>query len=416
MRVIIEPTKLNGRIKAIASKSQAHRMLICAAFADRPTRIICRERSQDIDATADCLRALGCGIDYREESGAFLVMPKSTAVKGAELDCGESGSTLRFLLPIVCALGTECHITTHGRLSERPLSPLWEELMAHGCMLKKNPDGSIDTCGRLRGGVFSLAADISSQFISGLLFAMPLIGEQSEIRLLKNVESRNYILMTMEAQRAFGVDTDWQGDRLLIKDACKRKAAAAGAYISPGEAAVEGDWSNAAFWLCASRMCGGSIEVTGLNEASVQGDRAVKELIDEISEGKAVIDARNVPDLVPALAVLASSARGRTLFTHAERLRIKESDRIKAAVSMLKALGADCRETSDGLEVTGTGKLSGGSVSSFNDHRIAMSAAIAASICKSEVIIDGAEAVKKSYPDFWMDFRKLGGKITVSAD
>lgn len=404
MKVLIKPTRLGGKIKAIASKSQAHRMLICAAFADKPTKIVCRERSQDIDATADCLRAIGCDISYDEAEGAFTVIPAAGIPEKAVIDCGESGSTLRFLLPVVCALGIECTIVMHGRLPERPLSPLWEELIAHGCSLRKNEDGTISTHERLRGGIFTLAADVSSQFISGLLFAMPLLNEPSELRLTGNVESGNYILMTMDAQRIFGVETVWEENRLLTK---------AKSYISPEETEVEGDWSNAAFWLCASKLCNDSIEMRGLNENSVQGDIAVRRLIAAISEGNAVIDARDVPDLVPVLSVFAAGMRSETTFIHAERLRIKESDRIKTTISMLKALGADCEETADGLKVRGTGRLSGGAVDSFNDHRIAMSAAAASVICSDTVEISRAEAVRKSYPDFWRDFERLGGDIEI---
>ncbi len=428
MKVTIEPAKLKGSIRAIASKSQAHRMLICAAFADRPTKITCRERSQDIDATANCLRAMGCDISYDEKQGVFTVIPAAFIPEKAVIDCGESGSTLRFLLPVVCALGIGCTIVMHGRLSERPLSPLWEELTAHGCSLKRNEDKTISTGGRLKGGIFTLAADVSSQFISGLLFAMPLMEERSELRLTGKAESKNYILMTMDVQENFGVRVCWEKDRLFIEDrgikACEETvcrstdsediAFVSIKYNSPGETVVEGDWSNAAFWLCASKLCGGSLKVTGLNELSVQGDRAVRKLIEDIYPGGAIIDARDVPDLVPVLSVLAAGIKGETTFIHAERLKIKESDRIKTTVAMLKALGADCTETADGLKVKGNGHLKGGKTDSFNDHRIAMSAAVASVICSDSVEIENAEAVRKSYPDFWRDFERLGGKATVS--
>lgn len=406
MNVRIDPSMLHGTIRAIASKSQAHRMLICAAFADRPTRIICRERSNDIDATAECLRAIGCDIVYDEADGSFYVTPAAKINKNAVIDCGESGSTLRFLLPVVCALGIECTIVMHGRLPERPLSPLWEELEAHGCTLKRNPDRTISTSGSLRGGAFTLAADISSQFISGLLFAMPLIKEPSSLRLTGQIESRNYIMMTMDALKAFGAVTEWNSDTLTAPNGT--------GYHSPGEVTVEGDWSNGAFWLCASALTNGAVQCTGLDESSRQGDSAVTELIELISRGNAAVDARDVPDLVPVLSVLAAAIPGTTSFVHAERLRIKESDRIKTTIAMLRSLGAECSETTDGLTVTGGKGLSGGSVDSFNDHRIAMSAAVASIMCDGAVEISGAEAVKKSYPDFWRDFARLGGQVTVT--
>ena len=406
MKATITSAKLHGDIKAIASKSQAHRMLICAALSDRPTKIICKERSLDIDATAECLRSIGCGIVYDDNEGSFLVTPAEEINKQAVIDCGESGSTLRFLLPVVCALGIECTIVMHGRLPERPLSPLWEELEAHGCILKRNPDKTISTSGKLKGGCFTLAADISSQFISGMLFAMPLIEEKSELRLTGKVESKNYILMTMDAQRMFGVNSNWEEDRLTVPFNT--------AYSSPGEANVEGDWSNGAFWLSAAKLTGGAVKCSGLDLNSRQGDKAAAELIDEIYNGNAVVDAKDVPDLVPVLSVVAAVSPGVTRFINAERLRIKESDRIKTTIAMLENLGAKCEETEDGIIVTGIRELTGGIVDSCNDHRIAMSAAIAAIVCSGNVEINGAEAVRKSYPDFWKDYQRLGGTVTLT--
>jgi 3-phosphoshikimate 1-carboxyvinyltransferase len=405
MNVVIKNAGLKGSVKAIASKSQAHRLLICAAFADRPTEIVCSETSKDIDATAECLRALGCSIERDQERGLFKVMPAGKINDTAVMDCGESGSTLRFMLPVVCALGVKCKINMHGRLPERPLSPLWEELISHGASLKRGEDGSVMTSGRITSGSYEIDAGISSQFISGLLFAMPLMKSASSVRLTGRVESEDYILMTMDALKIFGVDIHKEGDVLSMD--------AGSALRSPGSAVVEGDWSNGAFWLCASRMTGGNIKVTGLDTASRQGDKAVIGLIDRISEGDAVIDAKNVPDLVPVLSVLASVSPGTTRFINAGRLRIKESDRIKATVDMLVSLGAEASETEDGIIIKGKNRLEGGSVSSFGDHRMAMSAAVASIACENDVIISGAEAVEKSYPGFWKDFEMLGGDISI---
>ena len=433
MKAIITPKQLHGSIKTVASKSQAHRMLICAAFADEPTDIICRELSLDIEATAKCLEAMGSSISYDSGSGSFHVVPaplkagnctasadctgkvnSAAEKKQITIDVGESGSTLRFLLPVAAALGVNTHIVMHGRLSERPLSPLWEELTAHGAVLKRNADGSVDVSGRLSGSRYTIAADVSSQFISGLLFAAPLIADKDgdfELELTGNVESVSYILMSIDALKSFGVEVIRDGSILRINKNA--------AYVSPHKLEVEGDWSNGAFWLCAAAMTRDSLKITGLNEASVQGDRAVRELIDEIvsrknaaADGAVYIDARNVPDLVPVLSVLAASVKGDTVFTHAERLRIKESDRIKAAVTMLKAIGAKAEETADGLIVRGTGEqLAGGTVDSCNDHRIAMSAAVASIICRDKVTVLTAQAVKKSYPAFWQDFALTGGSV-----
>lgn len=419
MKALIRPAQLHGRIKTVASKSQAHRMLICAAFADKATDIVCEELSLDIRATAGCLSAMGADISYNEDKKSFRVIPVDRKSFGdthkqITIDVGESGSTLRFLLPVVAALGVDTHIVMHGRLADRPLSPLWEELEAHGAVLTKNDDSTMDVSGRLRGSEYTQASDVSSQFISGLLFAAPLIAEKEadfKLKLTGQIESINYILMTFDALKSFGVGVKRDNDILSIA----RKAE----YVSPGELTVEGDWSNGAFWICASAMTSDKLDVTGLNYDSMQGDKAVIELRDRITAKRngndpCIIDAKNVPDLVPVLSVLAAFAKGETIFTHAERLRIKESDRIKSTVRMLKALGADAEETADGLKVSSDGrKLKGGTVDSCNDHRIAMSAAVASIICENEVEVLTAEAVRKSYPAFWEDFARLGGMVEI---
>ena len=430
MKIRITPGPLSGRIRAIASKSQAHRLLICAAFADGPTDILCRELSADIEATAHCLEALGCGVSYDKAAGIYHVVP-CPAASPITLDVGESGSTLRFLLPVVCALGLRTRIMMHGRLPERPLSPLWEELMAHGAVLGRNPDGSVETAGRLTGSSFTIAANISSQFISGLLFALPLIREEQaagmssaendgrkdrpeapgslRLRLTGQAESVHYIRMTIDALKLFRIEAKWNEEKseILIP--------AGAAYRTPGRLEVEGDWSNGAFWHCARAIGSAALEVTGLAPDSSQGDRAVLDMIRRIRTDRpghrVEIDARDVPDLVPVLSVLAASVCGETVFTHAERLRIKESDRIRASAQLLHSLGGRAEETADGLIVYGTGRLAGGSVDSCNDHRIAMSAAVASLLCEKEVTILGAEAVRKSYPRFWEDFEALGGYI-----
>ena len=401
MRAVVTPAALRGTVRAIASKSQAHRLLICAALADGPTRIICRERSEDIDATAACMRALGADIVWQD--GEFRVTPLRTPAPEAVLDCGESGSTLRFLLPVVCALGAGATLRLHGRLPQRPLEPLWSELLAHGAQLAREADGSVRVGGRLAGRDFVIAANVSSQFISGLLFCLPLLGGGS-IRLTGTAESVSYLDMTCDALAAFGVPVAWQGDVLTVPP---------GRYHTPGSLEVEGDWSNAAFWLCASAICGGKLSCTGLNPASSQGDRAVTEAICAIAAGSAVIDAKNIPDLVPVLSVLAALTPGTTRFCNAQRLRLKESDRIAATCAMVQALGGNAEPTEDGLQIVGTKQLPGGTVDSVGDHRIAMSAAVAAVGCTGPVVIEGAQAVRKSYPGFWQDYMALGGQVRL---
>ena len=400
MRAVITPGPLRGEVRAIASKSQAHRLLICAALADAETEIACRESSRDIDATADCLRALGAKIEY--ESGVFRVCPAGKPARAALLDCGESGSTLRFLLPVLCALGTGARVKMHGRLPERPLSPLWEELERRGARLSRPEPDVIAVGGHISGGEFEIAGNVSSQFISGLLLALPLCGG-GKIMLTSAPESAPYIEITRRAQSLFGVHSGFDGAAYTV--------AAGARYRSPGALEVEGDWSNAAFWLCAKAL-GSAVECTGLDPSSPQGDSAVARLLGELRRGNAVVDAREIPDLVPILSVCASVSPGTTEFINAGRLRIKESDRLETTAAMLSALGADVSQSPEGLTVRGVESLAGGTVDSANDHRIAMSAAIASTVCRAPVTVLGAQCVEKSYPAFWDDFESLGGQVT----
>ncbi len=403
MKAIIQPSRLAGTIPAIASKSQAHRLLICAALADRPTAIACPTLSADIIATADCLRALGADIVY--ENGGFSVAPINAVPERPALDCGESGSTLRFLLPVVCALGAEATIKMHGRLPERPLSPLWEELERHGAKLSRPAPDEIAVAGRLTPGDYTLAANVSSQFISGLLFALPLLDGPSRIALTGHLESAAYVTMTVRALGLFGVECPMGDNGFTVPGGSR--------YVSPGQAAVEGDWSNAAFWVVADHICGGTLRVTGLDPDSPQGDKAVTALAARISAGDNLVDCADVPDLVPVLSVLAAVSPGVTRFQNAGRLRIKESDRLAVTAKLISALGGDVQELADGLIITGKPRLAGGEADSANDHRIAMSAAVAALACEGPVTLHGAEAVNKSYPAFWEDFARLGGRITL---
>ena len=404
MKAVISPSVLSGEITAVASKSQAHRLLICAALSDAECSVRCRTVSADIQATVSCLNGLGA--DIRRSGDSFLIKPVVMTASPAEIDCGESGSTLRFLLPVVCALGKETTIHMHGRLPDRPLSPLWEELVLHGAVLTRPTHDTIHVSGRLTGGVYTIAADISSQFISGLLFALPLTGEASRVEMTGRLESGSYIDMTAQALRQFGVN--WQREPYGYS-----AAADTGYHVPEGEIIVEGDWSNAAFWICADRILGGTLSIQGLDPESLQGDRTVENVSLRIAAGSAVVDCRNIPDLVPVLSVLASVSPGQTVFTHAERLRIKESDRLAATASLINSLGGNAEETEDGLIITGTSRLSGGETGSVNDHRIAMSAAVASLACEGPVILHGAEAVSKSYPDFWKDFNLLGGHAVL---
>ena len=409
MQVTLHTPAPRGTLRAFPSKSEAHRALICAALANAPTTIICPDTNDDIDATAECLCALGAQIE-RTALG-FCVTPIPTPVAHAELDARESGSTLRFLLPVIAALGTHARIARRGRLPARPLSPLRELLEQNGVHLADLADGSLEISGKLCGNDFSIAANISSQFISGLLFALPLLDLDvpATVRLIGQIESRPYLDMTLAALGAFGIDVA-ERDGMLTLPAHSR-------YTSPDTLTVGGDWSGAAAFACMGAVGKHSLTITGLDPHSTQGDRAVLSVLSRMGADVRIgadsvtvspaplhgvhIDAAHIPDLVPVLAATAALADGTTRITGAGRLRIKESDRLATTTAVLTALGADVTETEDGLIIVGKPTLSGGTVDAYGDHRIAMTAAVASLGCTSPVTINGAQAVAKSYPTFW---------------
>ena len=383
MDIILKPRPLRGEITVIPSKSHAHRLLICAAFADQPTCLGCMETNQDIEATADCLRALGAEIT-RTDTG-FTVLPVREAPETATLNCRESGSTLRFLLPFVGALGVDATFLLAGRLPQRPLSPLWEEMERMGCTLSRPTDTTIRCQGKLQRGAYRIDGGVSSQFITGLLFAHSLM-DGCTLEIAGKLESKPYVDLTKAAISLF------KGHR------------------SPGSVTVEGDWSNGAFWLAANAL-GSKLSVHGLNEASLQGDRAVVEILQQLEVGAPTVSAADIPDLVPILAVCAAAKQG-AVFTDIRRLRLKESDRVASVIAMIEKLGGKAEADENTLTVHGTG-LTGGTVDSVNDHRIAMASAIAATVCTAPVTILGAEAVQKSYPAFWEEYIRLGGNYEL---
>lgn len=421
MDVCIQPRTLSGTLRAIPSKSEAHRMLICAALSDSRTALYLPGGSEDISATMNCLTALGARFSREGEELIVEPIQRDSIPPSPVLDCGESGSTLRFMLPVAMSLADEVSFTGHGRLPERPNAPLIDAMTAHGVKFsaEKLP---LTATGRLTGGRFELAGNLSSQYITGLLLAAPQLENGAEIFLTSPAESKGYIDITRKAMEAFAVsaeetDTGWQ-------------VAAGSAYKSPEKAVVGGDWSNSAFWLTAGVLAGDGISLSGLDTNSVQGDRAVCEILSRMgadidfdgglvtarSQGRlraAEIDASGIPDLVPILSVAAASAEGTTRFYNASRLRLKESDRLATTAATLTALGADVRIEGDELFVTGKERLSGGDVDGCNDHRIVMSAAIASIICENAVTITGAQAANKSYPGFFNDFTITGGEYDV---
>ena len=392
MDLIIYPEKLAGTVTAIPSKSQAHRLLICAALSNNPTLIHCPETNQDIEATAACLNAIGS--DILRTSDGYIVNPIRTVPGSAEIDCRESGSTLRFMLPVVCALGISTTIHMSGRLPYRPLSPMWEELERMGCKLSRPTDRTLCTSGKLNPGEYTIPGNVSSQFITGLLLALPLLSGPSSIQVVGRLESAPYVKMTQDVLALFGVE---------LKE---YRVEPAFPFTSPGRINVEGDWSNAAFFLVAAGL-ENSITVNNLNPSSSQGDRAVISILTE-NIGRPVISAANIPDLIPILAVYFAAKDG-AVFTNIGRLRLKESDRVTSVINMLGALGIQAEADENALRVPG-GSFTGGIVDSCGDHRIAMAAAIASTVANDCVTILGAECVAKSYPSFWQEFKRLGGK------
>ena len=413
MNETIRPGIRTGKVRIPASKSQAHRLLICAALGEGETEIACRGISKDIAATIRCLNALGAQIT---EDGAVLRVKPITAVPTGEREllCGESGSTLRFMLPVVGVLGAQAVFCMEGRLPLRPLEPFRGVLCAHGMTIRQ--DEELLYCGgKLQSGAYTLPGNISSQYISGLLMALPHVDGDSALRITGRIESAAYITMTEDALREGDIDFEKRGKCYRIPGAQRGKYAE--------KLAVEGDFSNAAFFLCMGALSRGGIEVSGLKLSSSQGDRAVLAILKEmganvtehadcvtVSRGAlrgCTIDAAPIPDLIPVLSVLASVAEGETKVVNAARLRLKESDRLQTTAQLLTALGAQVEELPEGLVIRGKQRLSGGTVDACGDHRIAMSAAVAACACTDAVTVCGSECVQKSYPEFWNDFAAL---------
>lgn len=415
MNKTILPGARTGEVHIPASKSQAHRMLLCAAMGENEVTLRCRGLSKDILATVACLKALGASVDAEGE--VLHLRPVSAPPPGlCPLPCGESGSTLRFLLPLVGVLGASAVFEREGRLPERPIEPLGRELCRNGMDIRS--DGARLSCsGQLRPGAFSLPGNISSQYISALLMTLPLLEGESTLHIEGALESAAYVAMTEEVLRLGGVQTEKTGAGYRIPGGQRCRFAP--------ELSVEGDYSNAAFFLCAGALSERGIRVTGLDPQSRQGDRAIVPLLEEMgaqvaSDGSSVtvkraalhgitIDASPIPDLIPVLSVVAAAASGETRVIHAQRLRLKESDRLHSTTQMLRALGAEAEELPDGLVIRGGRTLAGGTVDACGDHRIAMSAAVAGGICRGAVTICGSECVQKSYPDFWTDFQQLKG-------
>lgn len=406
MDVRIQPRLLSGAVTPPPSKSLAHRMIIAAALAAGVSTVRQVAFSQDIEATLRCMQALGARC---ERAGDGLRIAGIGGVREPfqeppRLDCGESGSTLRFLIPISLETAGGGVFTGRGRLMERPQQPYFDLFQEKGIAYGQK-DGELTVRGRLTPGEYRLPGNVSSQFFTGLLLALPLLEEPSILVSTTPLESASYVTMTMNVLELCGIQVRYS-PRHGGFGVCP------GIY-SPFEAAVEADWSQAAFWYAAIAL-GSNLRLRGLNGQSAQGDAVVVRHDKKLSQpGDVTIDISGCPDLLPPLAVIAAVRDGSTAFVNAARLRLKESDRLSAVRDMLLDLGGLADEGPDSLTVHGVSSLRGGIVDGVNDHRIVMAAAVAATRCEGPVTIQGAEAVRKSYPEFWRDYENLGGDVRV---
>lgn len=409
---------LNGEVVPPPSKSRAHRLLICAALGKEPCTIVCSSVNDDIIATMRCLNALGASITY--SSGVFNVNPVKV-VKGGTLDCGESGSTLRFLVSVAAVLGADATFVGSGKLPQRPMGALTDVLAEHGISFTRLAADELPvSCrGELRGGKYILPGNISSQYLTGLLFALPLANDDSEIEIVGGLTSASYVAMTLDALATAGISIEHKGNIFRIKGNQQ--------YRVPSDLIVEGDWSSAAFWVVAGVVGVKPVTVCGMNEESLQGDSAIVTHLRNMGafiekQGDRVIampshlfgaelDCTDTPDLVPVLSVAAAVAQGTTLFTGVGRLRFKECDRLAAMKELLALYGISSQIGEDTFTVFGGEPVASGVVDSCGDHRIAMAAAIMSTVSRGVTAIDGASCVAKSYPAFFDDFASLGGSV-----
>ena len=416
--VKFSPFVPNGTVNVPPSKSDVHRAIICAAMANGVSRISPVALSNDIKATIGCIKALGA--DAVLENNVLTVdgtnMYKN---KTALLDCGESGSTLRFFIPIAAVGNINATFVGKGKLPQRPIGIFTEALPKAGTVCKTEGGLPLEIKGQLKSGIFEIPGNVSSQFITGLLLALPILEGDSEIVLTSPLESVGYIAMTIRTMKQFGVNI---------------QATEKGWHIKGGQTykscnyTTDGDWSQAAFFMVLGAI-GGKVTVKGVAKDSTQGDKKCAEILarfgakvtqldNEVTvekrELKAItIDASQIPDLVPVLSVCAAFAEGTTKIINAERLRIKECDRLKATAELLNNLGGKVKELSDGLEITGVSSLKGGNVNGYNDHRIVMSAAVCAARSDEDITATFAMSINKSYPDFYIDYNSIGGKANV---
>jgi len=421
MKVKIIPKKLKGDVVIPPSKSLAHRAIIAGSLAHGKSIITNLNFSNDIIVTTQAMKDLGVDIKQFED---YEVITGSKDLKriNSTINCGESGSTIRFMIPISLLADGKVTFRGEGRLTTRPLNVFHEIFdkqnikYSHG--VEELP---LTIHGKLKAGRFEVRGDISSQFITGLLYTLPKLDGDSEIVITTNLESKGYIDLTLDILDRFGIK--------IINENYKRFIVRGNQEYKAHDYRVEGDFSQVAFWLVAGFLNDG-INCFGMNPNSLQGDREIIKILKDMGgdltidkdiiniKGKesigATVDLSQCPDLGPIVTVLASLSKGTTKIINAGRLRIKESDRITSMTTELSKLGAQIVETEDGMIIEGVKNLKGGvEVDAWNDHRVAMALAVASSRCDKPIILTGADSVKKSYPNFWKDFEKLNGKIEI---
>lgn len=418
MKVTIKPNTLNGQVNIPPSKSMSHRAIIAAALSEGHSVIENLLFSQDIKATCDAMQNFGIHINkYDNKIDVFSDGRVKAPVH--PVDCHESGSTLRFLVPFGAIVDEPVVFEGRGKLTTRPLTPYFNIFDEQSIRYDYRNELPLVVEGELKPGKFEIPGDISSQFITGLMYVLPLLDGDSEIKITSPLESKGYIDLTLDVLNDFNINVENDNHEVYrIKGNQK--------YMSK-DYRVEGDYSQAAFWIVAG-LIGDQICLKDLKINSLQGDKEVIDIVkrmngdlqiekDRVTVFKSktkgtVIDGSQCPDIIPVMTVLAALSEGRTEIINASRLRIKESDRLAAISTELNKLGADIKETEDGLIINGKSELEGGAiVDSWNDHRIAMSLAIASIRCKNEIVITGSQAIEKSYPNFFDDFAKLGGNV-----
>lgn len=406
----LEPVKLKGSVTVPPSKSLAHRAIICASLAEGRSKIRNIQYSEDILATITGMRAFGAVIQTEEDTVIIDGIPDYSSAEGRTINCNESGSTLRFLIPLATLFEGKTRFTGQGKLGTRPLDTYEEIFSKQGLHYRPSNTDELDLTveGSLRPGIYDVRGDVSSQFITGLLFTLPLLEAESEIRMTTPLESEGYVDLTLSMLKTFGINIDFDKEKQVFRVEGNQ-------VYRAQNTTVEGDYSQAAFFLSANAL-DNSVEVNGMNPASLQGDREIIAILEQLNDGASderTIDGSQCPDIIPVAALVAALSDGRTTFTNLERLRIKESDRLEAVQKELARLGADIEIDGDALLIKGTAILKGNAtVWSHKDHRIAMMLAVASTVCEEPIVIKDTECVAKSYPDFWDVFKQLGGKCS----